>query len=130
MRLKKTHEGILQKLIDLVYEEHASGCEGNTCDISTAFSQGYTVLAVELFSSSGAGSEEFYKQYKKFPQKLMRKIASLECKKLVKLPHEECPSCDAVVWCIDSDRYETIFCGNCGKFFSRSQLTLKKCVNS
>jgi hypothetical protein len=111
--VKRTHA--LDKMVELVERDHG-GCDNNTCSISVALENGYSMHALEMWSGCGAADDEFnalYFPHARFIAKESRKEASLMCDKI---PHVDCPHCNAVLWNpADSDYW----CGSCGKTIPR-----------
>jgi hypothetical protein len=102
---------LLDRLSELVNEEHVSGCDCNSCDINAAYNNGFELWAIYLFDSCGAASDEFERLYKKLPKRRFNADAEREREKLVKtVEHAECANCNAVVW-----EYVE-HCDSCGNF--------------
>jgi hypothetical protein len=106
---------ILERLEELVNEEHCCNCDDTTCSIRVAFNNGQTMHAVKEFWDTGAASDRF--------NKLMEILLSLksrrmwfntqlnkENKELLKVSHAEC-ECGAVVWELE---WNDAYCSSCG----------------
>ncbi len=107
----------INRLEGLLDDEHCSCCDSLTCDVDVCFDDGYTLWAIELFSGSGASSDEFNRLYSKLPKRF-RADSERERKLFVKdTEHAECPHCNAVTW--HTEHFNgSIPCESYGKTYS------------
>lgn len=118
-----TYGPLVDRLSELVNEEHVCGCDQDSCDINAAYSNGYALWAVYLFDSCGAASEEFCRLFKLLPKRRFKKESEAERKAFVKdVEHDQCPHCNAVVW-HNGDHGDEIHCDSCGKTFEQTTET-------
>lgn len=115
-KVKKQREINLERAIELLYAEHT--CHDSTCSIAHAQSIGADVLALDLFSSCGAGSQEFYEAIKDLPKDFDQRV---EKERDLLGPTKRCPTCNAETWDLDNfmnKELNVVYCTNCGTDFS------------
>lgn len=106
----KKYTETVERLEELLNDEHVCGCGQTSCDINASYEHGSTLWAVQLFDWTGASSPEFKKLMRKLPKRFKadaeheRKIFVLD------VEHYECPHCNAVNW---GDGVES--CDSCGE---------------
>jgi hypothetical protein len=111
------YQKMTEALADLVNTDHCCGCDQDSCDISAAYSHGFSLWAIYLFDSSGAASDEFKSIFRKLPKRF-DKDAELERKEFINsVAHDACPECNAVIW-HDGSHGETIHCDSCLNVFT------------
>lgn len=112
----KKDKELVDELMDLLRHEHLSLCEDNTCDINYSAQEGFDYWALELFSGSGAASDEFEELYNQLSPAFFKE-AEKERKELLKQPFVECPHCNAYTWGVTKKqaKEENWICDDCGK---------------
>lgn len=120
----------LDKLKELFEIEHFHGCGQNNCAMNAAFENGMENWSIELFSSTGASSEEFDKIYSSLNHEEFKKLAEKDRQDLVEqIDYRECPSCNSVIWDVENCGFEESFiCDGCHEeIFSNLEEHAKKC---
>ena len=121
----RAYEEIIFSLENLLNDEHCRGCDDqSTCGISTCYSDGYTLWAIELFSTTGAASDEFLKLYALLPKRFKADAERERVAFLKNTPYATCPKCNAVIWHLEYFlEYfdDVIHCDSCGHRFKASE---------
>jgi len=112
--MSKRYQNIVEALEELLENEHICGCDQSTCDINVCFNDGFTLWAIELFSHTGAASDEFSALCAKLPKRF-KADAERERKAFVEsTEYVEC-SCNAHIYHPDEQcSDDTVHCDSCG----------------
>lgn len=111
---------ILDRLAELYEAEHGN-CGCGTCAMTKAFECGYSIMAIDLFASSGAARDEFYRLLSLIPKRALATALSFERESF-----RNDPDCDAIPCAHGCGAYiydwmwhgERVCCDNCGNQFS------------
>jgi len=110
---KLSNSELLGELEELFENEHG-GCDQNTCDMSVAFNEGYTALAIDLFSGAGVASEKFAELFNQLDRKTFKALVNKEAESFNdEVPHVQCLKCNAVIRNPEDVDYMCDNCGNC-----------------
>ena len=109
----------IEKLFELTERDHG-GCDDTTCALGVALAQGYHLIAIESWASSGASDMEFDRLYEKLPitYRLGGRQWHLEVKEFNKIPTAKC-GCGSYIYEPEDCNYH---CSNCGKQANRPEM--------
>lgn len=115
-----TKESLLAELEALLQQEHIYGCDSTSCNINSAFENGFMNHAVDIFADSGAASDEFLNLYGEYANKFKNwtKLVMKESTRMCDdIDHTTCPDCNAVHWSDELVEGEQWSCDRCGSKF-------------
>lgn len=107
-----SNKATIYRCIELIERDHG-GCDNTTCGIPVALRYGLPLVALSMWSDSGASDAEFDNNYDKLPSshKFLGKTYEKERLEFVKIPHFEC-KCGSHIYEPEDCGYH---CSSCGK---------------
>lgn len=118
-----SYNRMIKELSELVQSEHCEGCSDETCDIRACFDTGYSLWAIYLLDSAGAGGDRFENLMGKLTAQYgvrFERAAERERAAFIEAtPYIVCDTCNAHTWLtpyVDADYYADpdAACANCG----------------